>query len=408
MIKQSIDGRIIIVMLFVAYCSIFLVVKGYTNFTVASLAVMGMPAKQPSFSDLRVIQAASHSLQDKLNPYKNNPYDPWKRTYNYPPIWIYLLGQFLTPSNIYIFGIVMIIAFVVTVFIFIGHIPISNGFYYAVVVVNPVTFLLFERANIDIFIFILTTIYIYFLTFNRQKSVYYLLGLFLSFISILKLYPIFCLSGVIQHKKTFYKLMLVTVFVFVVYLVSIANLLPLIAKNTPHTYTLSYGCAVLPMILNLALMDTGMHKLLTTITPYLTGLTLMAIMTSVAIYYGLKHKKIEPNNDTIILLAFRIGVGLFIGTFALGNNWDYRLVVLILTVPQLIEWRRNQIFNTSFISSVLAIIPVLMNWMMISSEHRYNTLIIKQLVSWYLVVSLIYIYVRTRPAWLFSLKQVRQ
>lgn len=211
MFKNFIDGRIVIVLLIVVYVSIFLTVQKHTNFTFASFAVFNMPAMEPTFADLRVIQGAHHSVQDKINPYKSNPYDPWNRTYNYPPIWIYMIGSFLTPSNIYIMGSLMIIAFAITLFLFIGYIPISQGFYYAVVIVNPVTFMLLERGNIDIIVFILTAIYIHFLKYNNRTNFSYLLGLFLSFISILKLYPIFSLSGVTQHQKTFYKLMFVTV-----------------------------------------------------------------------------------------------------------------------------------------------------------------------------------------------------
>lgn len=91
------------------------------------------------------------------------------------------------------------------------------------------------------------------------------------------------------------------------------------------------------MILNLMLIHTGMHEILSNITPYLLGLILMVLVLSTVTYFGLRHTRIETSNDTKELLAFRIGAGLFVGTFALGNNWDYRLVVLILTIPQLLQ-----------------------------------------------------------------------
>jgi hypothetical protein len=43
-----------------------------------------------------------------------------------------------------------------------------------------------------------------------------------------------------------------------------------------------------------------------------------------------------------------LGAGIYAGTFLLGNNWDYRLIFLLFTVPQLAEWTRqkNGFFTT--------------------------------------------------------------
>ena len=38
------------------------------------------------------------------------------------------------------------------------------------------------------------------------------------------------------------------------------------------------------------------------------------------------------------LLALHVGALIYLGTFAVANNFDYRLVFLLLTFPQLIEW----------------------------------------------------------------------
>ena len=43
------------------------------------------------------------------------------------------------------------------------------------------------------------------------------------------------------------------------------------------------------------------------------------------------------------LAAFRMGASIYIGTFLLGNNWDYRLAFLVLVLPQLLEWTRSSI-----------------------------------------------------------------
>jgi len=40
-----------------------------------------------------------------------------------------------------------------------------------------------------------------------------------------------------------------------------------------------------------------------------------------------------------------MGAGMYIGTFFIGNNWDYRLIFLLFTLPQLSDWatQRNPV-----------------------------------------------------------------
>jgi hypothetical protein len=40
-------------------------------------------------------------------------------------------------------------------------------------------------------------------------------------------------------------------------------------------------------------------------------------------------------------LGFLFGSAIYVGTFAVGNNFDYRLVFLLLTLPQLWTWTRS-------------------------------------------------------------------
>jgi hypothetical protein len=47
---------------------------------------------------------------------------------------------------------------------------------------------------------------------------------------------------------------------------------------------------------------------------------------------------LEPDTHGGALLAFHIGVLIYLGTFATRKNGDYRLVFLLLTIPQLLSW----------------------------------------------------------------------
>jgi hypothetical protein len=64
---------------------------------------------------------------------------------------------------------------------------------------------------------------------------------------------------------------------------------------------------------------------------------------------------------TASLVALYIGALIYLGTFAAANNFDYRLVFLLLTLPQLVEWACMPAHRlSSLASATLAAILVLL------------------------------------------------
>ena len=61
------------------------------------------------------------------------------------------------------------------------------------------------------------------------------------------------------------------------------------------------------------------------------------------------------------LMALLAGSFLYLGTFAVGKNFDYRLVFLLLTLPQLCIWARLSAHRLSSLASgtVVAILALL-------------------------------------------------
>ena len=50
-------------------------------------------------------------------------------------------------------------------------------------------------------------------------------------------------------------------------------------------------------------------------------------------------------------LALHVGALIYLGTFATANNFDYRLVFLLLTLPQLVEWASMPAHRLSSLAS---------------------------------------------------------
>jgi hypothetical protein len=45
--------------------------------------------------------------------------------------------------------------------------------------------------------------------------------------------------------------------------------------------------------------------------------------------------------DELHIDTFRAGAAIYVGTYLLGSNFDYRMMFLIFTIPQLMRWLKN-------------------------------------------------------------------
>jgi uncharacterized membrane protein len=123
-----------------------------------------------------------------------------------------------------------------------------------------------------------------------------------------------------------------------------------------------------------------------------------------------------PASDDRNLAAFRMGASIFVGTFLLGNNWDYRLAFLIFVIPQLAQWfySVNKRHRTIAIGTMLAVI--LSCWHMvflidipfIPLDNEIDRFVVfDELVNWLLLMGLAYLLAATIPDWLkYDLQKV--
>ena len=109
------------------------------------------------------------------------------------------------------------------------------------------------------------------------------------------------------------------------------------------------------------------------------------------------------------LAAFRMGASIYVGTFLLGNNWDYRLAFLVLTIPQLSEWFRlgNKRQRAIVISVVIAVLISCWHFMLkidlpfIPLKDPVNrNFIVDEIINWLLVPGFTYLLAASFPDWL--------
>ena len=95
--------------------------------------------------------------------------------------------------------------------------------------------------------------------------------------------------------------------------------------------------------------------------------------------------------------TFRAGAGIYVGTFFLGNNWCYRLMFLIFTIPQLLLWNNDA--GRRFVSLVALIGIIVSCWSPWSFSLPPSILLkaIDEIANWVLFASLLYLLISTMP-----------
>lgn len=109
------------------------------------------------------------------------------------------------------------------------------------------------------------------------------------------------------------------------------------------------------------------------------------------------------------LAAFRMGASIYIGTFLLGNNWDYRLAFLVLVIPQLLEWSRslNQKYRYIALASLFGVLASCWHFVIWFSPFfnffqgsKEVWFIFDEFLNWMLVPGFAYLLLASAPDWL--------
>ena len=100
-------------------------------------------------------------------------------------------------------------------------------------------------------------------------------------------------------------------------------------------------------------------------------------------------------------VALQAGAFVYLGTFATVNSFDYRLVFLLLTLPQLIEWTCMPSHRLSSLAAITLIAAIILLWVGSLSEWLN---LWDELASWAVAGLLATVVAATAP----SLKSLRK
>ncbi len=371
-------GCLIIVILFWFY--------GYEK----TWRLWNIPTMKPYLIDSRVITAGAEAHARGLDPLINNPGSP---VMNYPHIWqlLFLLG--IDQSDTVYFGITFAGLFFAGVFLVTKEINRPTACLMTGSIFSPAVLLGLERGNNDLVIFFLLALTVYFINKSRIGS-----GIVIGFAFLLKLYPVFGLVIFLkENKKVFWTIIAIATLICGIYTVVMFNELRLVRSATPRPPAGAYGVDV-------GWTDLGAHHFVRAavvfrVVSYLAVIVIAAISL---IHAGRRALPTRESNKH--LNSFRVGSAVFVGTFLLGGNWDYRLVVLLLVIPQLMDWRRSlskQLRHVAVITLVCVVIA-LWDWFIRRLfEHALPVFFLIDLFSkWTVFSGLTYLLIYTLPDWL--------
>jgi hypothetical protein len=292
---------------------------------------------QPHFFDMHVpLDYAACALKG-IDPYV--PHSCSVVNFNIPPVWLWLGFVGLDGSSSSWLAIVIIACAAISLVPLFSGRPMFQGLIALIAVLSPSVMMGVERGNPDLLILALvgaaSLLY-------RDHSNVRIFGtvVLIGFGFVLKLFPMFSVALAARlNRRTFLFAVSITVLA-AIYLVAIFEYILLIRSNVPITFILSYGYKA-PFLGWDHLRDEAGLKpagLAETWLPICTSIITLVAAALTAFLCLRARPLFCVVADSVAGTAFLFGSGIYCGTFMLGTNFIYRLMFLLLCVPQLQDW----------------------------------------------------------------------
>lgn len=301
-----------------------------------------VPTFNPVFSDLRSLTTAWECAREGLNPLSSNPCDPYERNANYPRLWwegLAWLG--LGESSTIAIGLLAGAAFLACVLWLVPRrttLPAAGVWVAAIV--SPAVMLGIERGNPDLFLFVILVFAL--ATFRRSGLGRVVSAALVVEAAILKLFPVFALGLLArQRRRRALATIAAALAVLAVYAVATYDDIRFIMEVVPKFVFFSFGAEV------------GLHAIRDGLETPDSGawtaarmLGIAALAAIAAAFAWTRRARAGPpslpsRGGTLALDAYWMGALVYAGSFASSYNWDYRLMFLLLTLPQLLRWARD-------------------------------------------------------------------
>ena len=373
---------------------------GYQN----TWRLCSVPALETHFADTLAITQAAETYARGGDPLTFNPHDPEQMQIIYPALnWQVLNFMGINRSHTTGVALAFIIAFLTGVSLILPNARAATIALVMAAVVSPAALLGAERGNLDLLLFFLVSCSIV-----AARRVPFLSASFALLGFALKLFPIFGCAVLLRlGKTTFFRYLAILVLALAAYTFLTFSDLVKILANAPVGINGAYGLNVFWMGLESAVPALGVYA---RILSYL----LLALVFGCTISALFRNDgPTEKSGDTPCLDAFRAGAAIYIGTFLLGSNFDYKLIFLIFTIPQLASWAKSSARTLSIISqlTLFGLFLSLYYWVFmirvapLLPQGKAIVFILDEMYNWGVFSTLLYLLLWSAPAWVKEVAQ---
>jgi len=385
---------------------IFLLFKsyGYTQ----TWELWKVPTESPQFSDFRLIPGSAETFRMGIEPSVRNPGDPHKRKFNYPTFWRLFFYTGITQADTIWISILMIMLFFVGVFLFPQKLTVSNALWMLLIVFSPACMLLYERGNVDLIVFFLCVAIVLAMDYSGYAAAALLIvGI------VVKLFPFFGIMVLLRESRPkFIWLSAGCLLVLLIYMYVTWESVSAAWNLTMRGKEISYGANVFFYRYGQALSqffsqwfgDPQVDRILK-----IGPIILASILVFIAGISGMRDRESMTTSSERNLAAFRMGASIYIGTFLLGNNWDYRLAFLVLVLPQLLQWMgsSNKKYRNIALAVIFAVLASCWHFVIWFSPFfnffegsKELWFIFDEFLNWMLVPGFAYLLLASAPDWL--------
>jgi hypothetical protein len=224
----------------------------------------------------------------------------------------------------------------------------------------------------------------------------------IAFAFILKLFPVFAAAVFLKEDRRRFSKFLAGSTLFVgAYCVLLRNEIRAVRAAASTTDWASYGIAV-----NWLGMERLIHNpLLSKVMCY----AVIGAMIMLCVWLALRpHESQDAAADELHIDAFRMGASIYAGTYLLGSSFDYRLMFLLFTIPQLTQWLSNSDSRLRRVARITFTCVMYSLWSLFFSRLLNGVsaarvgLLLDALAKAVLVGGLTYLFVYSAPRWVQS------
>ena len=391
------------VLLYIIVCGVLLLslwvaVFGFPSFR----QFWNMPQTPLIFPDTYTIITGAESHALGYDPMFENIADPYGREMNYPRIWQCLFWLPINSGHLILLAGTFILLFFVGIFLFLKTIDTQTALFLGAVTFSPSAIFGLQSGNNDLVVFFLVALA---LRLGYRAKLWGSIAMF--FAAILKVFPIFGLVQLLtEDKRDFWQLLIPLAALFLIYFWISLDDFRQIYSVTPRGRSGAFGVYVLPMMIEKTLSKWTIFpdlrtRVIAAAPIFFYGIASLIFLISL---YALVNKNTSSRPVAGIYISpFRVGACIYVGSFLLASNWNYRMIFLIFTIPQLFAWLSIADIRLLRILRITLVGILFSCWsMFIQGILGSYIFILDEIANWVVFAGLIYLFLASLPNWLFD------